>query len=341
VRGQGDVELGAGCCAWRLNKDELLLADEKNLKSFAASGWRQTRQWTVNASEESVFSPDGAEIVYSDSVVSGRDENGYPARTGRLCRLALDAPGGSPQVLFSEYDTGEIPRLWTRYGSLLFYKDPSFGLSVMLDGVELFSIPAAGGRPRSLGISTLTYGDWSSLSPNHDALAICVGDGRETYTNKRIAVLDLKSNAVRYLTDTKTASVMPSWSPDGKLIAYSAAPENERPDSMNPDQIDQLLFQRRIWLADPAGVQAPRRLTGDDRYRDEEPMWLADGQHLLFCRVDGARQRTLWMMRVDGTAPRQVAAALYADPDVFDVDYYGYLFWPGILDVYPGNHLSV
>jgi hypothetical protein len=55
-------------------------------------------------------------------------------------------------------------------------------------------------------------------------------------------------------------------------------------------------------------------------------MWLPDGQHLLFCRVDAAKQQTLWMMRVDGTAPRQVAAALYADPDVFDVDYYGYLF---------------
>jgi len=147
----------------------------------------------------------GAELVYSDSVVNGRDENGYPERTGRLCRLDLNAPGGSPQVLLSEYDTGEIPYLWTRYGSLLFYKDPSFGLSVMLDGVELFSIPAAGGQPRSFGISTLADGDWSSLSPKHDALAICVGDGRETYTNKRIAVLDLKSNAVRYLTDTKTA----------------------------------------------------------------------------------------------------------------------------------------
>jgi hypothetical protein len=118
VRGKGDIELGTGCCAWRLNNDEALVADEKILKSFtAASGWRQTKQWTVNASEESVFSPDGAELVYSDSVVNGRDENGYPERTGRLCRLDLNAPGGSPQFLLSEYDTGEIPYLWTRYGS--------------------------------------------------------------------------------------------------------------------------------------------------------------------------------------------------------------------------------
>jgi hypothetical protein len=341
VRGQGDIELGAGLCTWRLNKDELLLADEKNLKSFtAASGWRQTKQWTVDASEGSVFSPDGAEIVYSDSVVSGRNENGYPERTGRLCRLDLNAPQGSPHVLFSEYESHQMPCLWTRQGSILLYK-AGFGVSLTLDGLGLLRIPAAGGEPRSLGITTLLYDDWSSLSPNHDALAICVGEGRDTHTDKRIAIVDLKSNAVLYLTDETTASIMPSWSPDGKLIAYSAAPEDEPSDTMNPEHIDQLLFRRRIWLADPAGVQTPRRLTGDDRYRDEKPMWLADGQHLLFCRVDGAKQRTLWMMRVDGTAPRQVAAALYADPHVFDVDYYGYTFWPGILDVYPGNHVSV
>src|SRR5262249_5998427 len=154
---------------------------EKNLKSFAAAGgWRQTKQWTVDASQEGGFSPDGAEIVYSDSFVSGRDENGYPTRTGRLCRLDLNAPGGSPQVLLSEYDTRQIPCLWTRQGSILFYKVPGFGASIMLDGLELFRIPAAGGQPCSLGISSLVNGDWLSLSPNHDALAICVGDGRET-----------------------------------------------------------------------------------------------------------------------------------------------------------------
>jgi Tol biopolymer transport system component len=186
-----------------------------------------------------------------------------------------------------------------------------------------------------LGICTLVYDDWLSLSPTHDALAICDGDGRESYTNKRIAVLDLSSNSVRYLTDRKTVAVKPSWSPDGKLIAYSAAPEPKSSDQV-PDPI---LSRRRIWLADPAGVQAPRRLTDDDRYRDEEPMWLADGQHILFCRVDGARQRTLWMMRADGTAPRQVAGPLYIDPD--QGDYYGYLYWPEILDVYPGNYANV
>src|SRR5262249_52743702 len=137
VHGQEDIKLGPGCCAWRLKKDELLVADEKNLKSFAAAGgWRQTKQWTVDASQEGVFSPDGAESVYSDSFVSGRDENGYPTRTGRLCRLDLNAPGGSPQVLLSEYDTRQIPCLWTRQGSILFYKVPGFGASIMLDGLE-------------------------------------------------------------------------------------------------------------------------------------------------------------------------------------------------------------
>jgi hypothetical protein len=337
--------LGAGFCQWRPNKDELLLTDEKHLKSFAAaSGWRETKEWTVNDIEpQPVFSPDGAEIVYSDSVPSGRVEYGYPVRNGRLCRLAPHTPAGSPQVLFSESDTREIPCLWTRYGSILFYKDPGFGVSIMNDGLELFSLPAAGGRPRSLRITTLVNDNWFSLSPTHDAVAICIGEGRETYVDKRIAILDLKSSAVRYVTDPKTAAITPAWSPDGKWIAYCAAPEgwssNETRERLK--QLDQLVFRRRIWLADPAGAQAPRRLTGDDRYRDEEPMWSADGQHILFCRVDGAKQRTLWVMRADGTAPAKVAAGLYPDPAEFgdEADSYGYLYWPEILDVHAGNHV--
>src|SRR5262249_40457838 len=35
--------------------------------------------------------------------------------------------GSSPQVLFSENDTRQIPCLWTRDGSILFYKNPGFG----------------------------------------------------------------------------------------------------------------------------------------------------------------------------------------------------------------------
>jgi len=242
------------------------------------------KRWSVNATPPFVFSPDGAEIVYADDVDGLRDESGNPARTGRLCRLDLNATGGSPRILFAEYESDQIPSLCTRYGSNLFYKDPLFSGSLLSDGLELFTVAATGGQPRTLGISTLVYDDWISPSPNHTALAICAGENREVWQEKHIAVVDLKSNELRYLTDRDTATVMPSWSPDGKRIAYSAAPW-DMPDS-NPDQT---LFRRRIWLADPAGVQAPRRLTGDDRYRDEEPMWLADGQHILFCRVDGAK----------------------------------------------------
>jgi len=63
----------------------------ENLQLFAAaSGWRETKQWTTNATPPFVFSPDSAEMVYGDDVVSGYNENGIPIRTGRLCRLALN-----------------------------------------------------------------------------------------------------------------------------------------------------------------------------------------------------------------------------------------------------------
>ena len=58
----------------------------------------------------------------------------------------------------------------------------------------------------------------------------------------------------------------------------------------------------------------------------------------IFCFA-GLKQRTFWMMRADGTAPRQVAGPLYIDPE--QGDYYGYLYWPEILDVYAGNYPNV
>src|SRR5215831_1510392 len=55
---KGDIELGAGPCQWCQNKDELLLADHEHVKSLeAASGWRETKRWSVNATPPFVFSP--------------------------------------------------------------------------------------------------------------------------------------------------------------------------------------------------------------------------------------------------------------------------------------------
>jgi dipeptidyl aminopeptidase/acylaminoacyl peptidase len=340
--GQQDIALDSGSWQWHPTKDEILMEADGGLTVFtAANGWKNSTQVIAHATLPLVFSPDGIEIAYADAIDGGRGPGGEAMRTSRLCHLALNTPGASPRILVTEYLQGYELYLWTRYDTILFWKDPDFSASVRADGLELFSVSAAGGAARSLGVSNLVHEDMVSLSPSGEALTVSCGSGREVLSSKRIAVVNLKTGVIDYLTDRKTAAVAPSWSPDGKRIAYSAAPAGEWGSG---EEARQLLTQRRIWVIDASGAQTSRPLTHDNRYRDEEPMWSADGEHILFCRIDSADQKTVWTMRADGSEPTQVAGPLYIEPGILRVNgtwlgFYGYIDWRKVLDWHPGNRL--
>jgi Tol biopolymer transport system component len=327
-------------CQWSPARDELLVGSPAGLNVFTAdSGWRGAARKIAGASLPVVFSPDGKEIVYGDAFVNGRGPGGEPMRTGRLCRLALETPDSGPKVLGSEYLSGKIPCAWSRNGEyIVFWDDPDFSASLMADGLELFRIPAAGGPAQSLGISTFVRNDMLSFSPAQDKLAVSTGGGRNEWEEKRIAVVDLVTATSSYLTPNGMAAVSPAWSPTGTAVAYSAAPG---PNAGSPvgggEPARRLLARRRIWVADVKGANAPRPLTGDSRYRDEEPLWSADGQHILFCRMAHDNSKTLWLIGAEGTDAVQLAGPLYIDPGLLGVEdswfgYYGYISWRDAFD---------
>jgi hypothetical protein len=127
-----------------------------------------------------------------------------------------------------------------------------------------------------------------------------------------------------------------------------ALPEGlDRSDASGPARL--FLGRRRIWVADAAGSSQPVRLTGDDGYRDEEPMWLADGRHILFCRIrpgpvdgDGAVQSTksVWLMDAQGGGATEVAGPLQGN-DTFEGEgwfgYYGTTDWRAVMDCRRGG----
>ena len=308
------AKLGAGRCQWSPS-GELLVDAGDGLDVFHdANGWRSP-VGRIPASLPVVFSPDGKSIAYG-------------AR--RLCTLSLDGSQSTPKVLYDDQLNGTVPSCWTRSGSyVLFWKAPSFSESIKADGLELFRIHAAGGAPQTLGVTMLVHDDIFSFSPRGDKLAVSAGEGRNTWEGKRVAVIDLRSMAIRYLTSEDVAAIAPSWSPDGSTIAYCAAPT--APHIGGGIDAKRALAKRRIWTVDASAGNAPRQRTSDHRYRDEEPMWSPDGKHILFGRIAADDSQTLWLMDAAGN-PTQVAGPLHLGADETWFGYYGYIDWRAKVD---------
>jgi Tol biopolymer transport system component len=325
----GETNRGTGA-QWFLNRDELLVDSPAGLQIFTpANGWSRASRRIAQASLPAVFSPQGDQIVYG--------------RTGRLCRLALNQPEREPKVLVSKSSSGQLPCAWSGDGKqILFWEDPDFSASLMADGLELFGVPADGGSPRSLGVSTLVHNDMLSLSPDGTRLAVSAGGGREEWERKRIAVINLNTSAISHLTDNHTAAVCPSWCPRADRIAFAAAPAPGAGAAVGGGEpARRLLEKRRIWMSGASGTSMPRRLTNDGLYRDEEPMWSADGGHILFGRIDRGNNQTLWLMEAENSSPIQVTGPLYSGPGLAGLHeawfgYYGYIDWRTMVDWYRG-----
>jgi Tol biopolymer transport system component len=163
-------------------------------------------------------------------------------------------------------------------------------------------------------------------------MVLTVGAGRETWTNKRIALVDLKANSWEYLTGETVSAFSPSFSSDGRQIAYVAAPDAGH--ISGGDAAEAAAAQRRIWVMDADGSNQ-RALTGDPTYRDERPLWSLDGSYLLFTRLDENECASLWLMSTVDGVPRQLIEELTPAPASFG--YYNYVDWSELLHWWRGN----
>jgi Tol biopolymer transport system component len=179
-------------------------------------------------------------------------------------------------------------------------------------------------------------------------------------------IVDSDTGASRDLTTADTAALWPAWSPDGRIVACFAAPDADaaykkamagvnirvmRPDGSVTTQLvtpatnisavgggeeaHAYLQQRKIWFLDPTGVNPPRQITSDPKYRDEAPLWSADGSHLLFGRMDYDGHASLWLMDSNGANLKQICPLKIHD-DLLDKDswfgFYGYTDWRSAFD---------
>lgn len=209
---------------------------------------------------------------------------------GSLIAFVNDA-GGVPQVWVKnlvqgdpiQITTGEIPARHPRWS-------PNNDQIVFSRGASIWAVPPLGGTPRRViegGYNPNWSWDGSRLVYEKDEeIWTARADGSDQRKVEGVPPVDY------LLTDR-----MPSYSPDGSLVAFFQCTKGPHGD---------------IWIIPSAGGQ-PRQLTFDDHFGGS-PVWTADGRQLVFSSLR-AGSRTLWKVAVSGGEPQPVFQGAGEDTD--------------------------
>jgi dipeptidyl aminopeptidase/acylaminoacyl peptidase len=276
------------------------------------------------------WSPDGEWIAYE--WWEGRAYQGL---------WKIPVSGGEPTELYASGfpEKGEaIVAGWSGDGRfLLFWQSDILSASALADGVPLYAVPAAGGTPVPLADTVLVHSDFVTAQPlGGERVVVIAGGYRGAWTNKTLRVVLPATGEGETLTSPDQVASSPAWSPDGQRIAFSAMPDEG--DLGGGEDARLGMMNRRIWVGTVGSDSQPQQLTDDPAYRDEHPLWSADGSHILFVRMNDQNQTSLWLLQFEGDAPRLVADELGPLPGPASgwFGYYGHVEWDSLFDWWLG-----
>jgi dipeptidyl aminopeptidase/acylaminoacyl peptidase len=133
-------------------------------------------------------------------------------------------------------------------------------------------------EPRQL-TTGLAYDHALSFSPRGDEIAFVSNHelDPDAVNNSDIFAVDLRGQ-VRQITNTKGCEYEPTWSPDGKWIAYTAT-------KRDLTTIDSVAEDTHVWIMS-AGGDDRRELTASQDRRARNPRWRPDSRSLYFSAGD-------------------------------------------------------
>lgn len=225
---------------------------------------------------------------------------------------------------------------WTSDGRYLLLWEGLFGsASLAADGVRLLAVAPEGGEPITVSKVMLPYADFVAVEPTgSDRVATISGGGREAWTVKDLTLGSISAEDWTARSLPTQAASSPSWSFDGARLAFAAMPAQDPGAMLQGEATRRALMERHIWVLD-TGDGAPTQITRDDGYRDERPLWSADGATILFARLDEDDTASLWVMPAEGGEPQQVVEELTPSPGWFG--YYGHIEWDLLFNWWRGS----
>ena len=279
------------------------------------------------------WSPTGHSIAYEWRV----QPISRPAVSQDLRVISIE--GGAPLELVNARVSTESEATlvgWSALGDeVLFVQDPS-SVDAPIDGGRLSAVRVEPLVPGTSQIRAIEYGavlpyadvvvpiPAAAASPEGEDLAYVVGQGRRTWTDKR-----LKTTS-HFITGDDLAVMSPAWSPTGDRLAFAAMPDR---NELSTNELTALL-PRRIYLANAVGDPQLRALTNSNAYRDERPLWSSGGDYLLFARFDARGRASLWLIPSGGGVPRQVVDELTPAPEPYES--FGLVSWSTYYDWWRG-----
>jgi Tol biopolymer transport system component len=273
------------------------------------------------------WSPDGKTIACEWRIPSTDSTAAYQG----LWQIAVDSKRQAEVYNSARANHGDaVLAGWFGNTHLLFWQTESKS-ATMTDGAVLFRISTernglgANSPAKQSAEPMLTFSDFISVAPSGNLLALVLGQGRNTWANKRI---DLPALA----TVKDVVATSPAWSPDGAQLAYVAMPEISDLGTSGDELLG--LMQRHIRIVSLSSSAPARPITSAAGYRDERPLWSLDGNYLLFARIDNKGRASLWIVPSAGGTQRQVIDELTPAPDPFGQ--YGHIDWGNWFDWWRG-----
>jgi Tol biopolymer transport system component/DNA-binding winged helix-turn-helix (wHTH) protein len=238
----------------------------------------RTSQFTSNAGMQSspAFSPDGKMIAFV-----------WTAENDKSQHIYMKALGSETLTRLTNQQGAEYSPVWSPDGQQIAY------LSISPTGTGLYLASATPGESsRKIYIpQEPTRWDQGNLSWSPDGKSIILADHIGGAPHSSIYRIDIESRKMVSLTTPPSGwegDMNPSYSPDGRKIAFIRASETAVSDL--------------YWIDSSGG--GVRRLTQDGRHIDSFA-WAADGRSVIFSSDRGGKY-ALWRVRLDRATPERM-----------------------------------